>query len=119
MSLTWRLLTYLIYFQNQKFNINLSKMNNLKEIFYFKTSNFKENNEQQQAKKLKTSNNMQILCDNNRYHWKDDNKSSTRSVCSKKAKEGCSGSLTVKRDDPKSVVRHTPHNPLNNLFPIY
>jgi hypothetical protein len=66
MSLTWRLLTYLIYFQNQKFNINLSKMNNLKEIFYFKTSNFKENNEQQQAKKLKPAHKIKNLrCDGN------------------------------------------------------
>ena len=81
-------------------------MNTKKPVLYLKTNQFKETNEQQ-AKRQKTSDNFQILCDNNRFYWKEDNKASTRYICSKKAKEGCRASLTVNKNDVNFAARYS------------
>ena len=80
-------------------------MNSKKTVIYLKTNQFKETNETQ-TKKLKTSGNLQILCENYRYHWKEDNKNSTRYVCCKKAKEGCPASITINNNDPNFAARY-------------
>ena len=47
-------------------------------ITYIKTNLFKERkeNDEPQPKKAKTSDNMQVICDNHRFYWKEDNKTS-------------------------------------------
>ena len=47
---------------------------------YIKTNLFKERkeNDEPHPKKAKTSGKMQVICDNHRFYWKEDNKTSKR-----------------------------------------
>ena len=65
-------------------------------------------------KRPKTSDNRQIICDNHRFYWKEDNNESLRYICCQKSKNGCPASLTIRTNEPNFTSRYTDnHNHLS------